>query len=585
VVRLEEIYVPDLGDFKDVPVIEVLIREGQEIQDEEPLVTLESDKATMDVPSPMAGKVNDLLVAVGDKVSRGDLIVVLEVETTAADKSPAPIPKPADHGTQQQQLDLNHVAPAPAANVAVELAPAPEGTTETTSAPVSVAPPPPPATSLSPEAASEPIEVTVPDIGDFQDVDVIEVIVAPGDRIQAEDPLITLESDKATMDVPAPISGTVVALRVNKGDKVSEGSPILAVQPSAAVAAVPDAPAQAPPAPAPPAPVTPATPEGPPARPVPPPTLPEPVEKMGMTKPHASPSVRRFARELGVDLQRVPGTGRKGRIVKQDVQAFVKQALAQPSPPATATPSGLALPEMPQIDFAKFGEITVQPMGRIKRLTATSLHRSWVHVPHVTHHDEADITELEDFRKQAKEEAIQRGVRLTMLAFIMKACVSTLKQYPSFNASLEIGGENLILKQYYHLGIAVDTEEGLVVPVIREVDQKGVLDLAKELGEVSERARDKKLTPNDLQGGTFTISSLGGIGGTAFTPIVNAPEVAILGVSRAQMKPVYKDDDFIPRLMLPLSLSYDHRVIDGAEAARFTAFLTRVLEDARRLLL
>jgi pyruvate dehydrogenase E2 component (dihydrolipoamide acetyltransferase) len=309
------------------------------------------------------------------------------------------------------------------------------------------------------------------------------------------------------------------------------------------------------------------------------------MKAAGATKPHASPSVRRFARELGVDLQRVSGTGRKGRIVKQDVQAFVQQALARPPSPATAATAGLALPEMPEIDYAKFGEITIQPLGRIKKLTATSLHRSWLHVPHVTHHDEADITELENFRKQAKEEATQRGVRLTMLAFIMKACVSTLKQYPSFNASLETGGENLILKQYYHLGIAVDTDEGLVVPVIRAVDQKGVLELAKELGEVSERARGKKLTPSDVQGGTFTISSLGGIGGTAFTPIVNAPEVAILGVSRAQMKPVFKDDDFIPRLMLPLSLSYDHRVIDGAEAARFTAFLTRVLEDARRLLL
>ncbi len=580
-VKLEEIYVPDLGDFKDVPVIEVLVREGQEIQGEEPLVTLESDKATLDVPSPMAGKVNDLMVAVGDKVSQGDLLLVLEVESTAAEKSPTPAPQPTDHGTQQQQLDLNHVASAITANTAVDLAPAPDGTTQPTSAPVSVATP---SSSLSPETAGEVIEVKVPDIGEFQDVEIIEVMVAPGDRIQAEDPLITLESDKATMDVPAPVAGTVVALRANRGDKVSAGSPILVVQPSEAVAAVADAPVQAPPAPSAPA-MPAAREEGRPDRPVPPPTLPEPVATTSATKPHASPSVRRFARELGVDLQRVSATGRKGRIVKQDVQAFVKQALAQPSSQTAAATPGLALPEMPEIDFAKFGEITVQPLGRIKKLTATSLHRSWLHVPHVTHHDEADITELENFRKQAKEEAIQRGVRLTMLAFIMKACVSALKQHPSFNASLQIGGENLILKRYYHLGIAVDTEEGLVVPVIRDVDQKGVLDLAKELGEVSERARNKKLTPNDLQGGTFTISSLGGIGGTAFTPIVNAPEVAILGVSRAQIKPVYKNDDFIPRLMLPLSLSYDHRVVDGAEAARFTAFLTRVLEDARRLLL
>ncbi len=573
-VRLEEIFVPDLGDFKDVPVIEVLVREGQEIQSEDPLITLESDKATMDVPSPVAGKVNDLLVAVGDKVSRGDLILVLEVESTAAPVEHEPVPEtPADEA-QQQQLELNHVtAAAPATGSGT--AAAPPSTTETA----------PPAR----QAAGEQVEVEVPDIGDFHDVEIIEIMVAPGDIIRAEDPLISLESDKATMDVPAPLSGTVTALRVAKGDRVSTGSPILMVAPVGAAAATPDAEPQAPPAPTPkPAAAAPPAAATPPARPAPapPPTLPPAVDTADAAKAHASPSVRRFARELGVDLGGVPGSGRKGRIVKQDVQAFVKQQLARPSAePASAAPAGFTLPEMPDIDFAKFGEVTVQPLGRIKKLTAASLHRSWLHVPHVTHHDEADITELESFRKQAKEDAERHGVRLTMLAFIMKACVSALKQFPSFNASLETGGENLILKRYYHLGIAVDTEEGLVVPVIRDVDLKGVLDLAKELGEVSERARDKKLTATDLQGGSFTISSLGGIGGTAFTPIVNAPEVAILGVSRAQMKPVFKDKDFVPRLMLPLSLSYDHRVIDGAEAARFSAFLTRVLEDARRLLL
>ncbi len=584
-VRLEEIYVPDLGDFKDVPVIEVLVREGQEIQGEEPLITLESDKATMDVPSPMAGKVNDLLVATGDKVSRGDLILVLEVETEAADKSPTVVPQTTGNEAQQQQLDLNHAASATAAVTGVDSAPAPATTTEPASVPVAATPR---LTPQSPETPGEAVEVKVPEIGDFQDVTIIEVMVAPGDRVQSEDPLITLESDKATMDVPAPMAGTVVAVLVNQGDQVSAGSPILTVHPSAAVAAAPDVSIQTPTAASAPISAAPAAQAGQPERPVPPPTLPEPVDTTGTSKTHASPSVRRFARELGVDLQRVPGTGRKGRIAKPDVQAFVKQVLAQPPSPAaakTAETPGLLLPEMPQIDFAKFGETTVQSLGRIKKLTATSLHRSWLHVPHVTHHDEADITELDNFRKQAQEEAEQRGIRLTMLAFIMKACVSALKQYPSFNASLENGGENLIIKRYFHLGIAVDTEEGLVVPVIRDVDQKGVLDLAKELEEVSERARQKKLSPNDLQGGTFTISSLGGIGGTAFTPIVNAPEVAILGVSRAQIKPVYIDDDFKPRLMLPLSLSYDHRVIDGAEAARFAAFLSRVLEDARRLLL
>jgi pyruvate dehydrogenase E2 component (dihydrolipoamide acetyltransferase) len=423
-------------------------------------------------------------------------------------------------------------------------------------------------------------EVTVPDIGDFHDVEIIEVMVGPGDRVQAEDPLITLESDKATMDVPSPLTGAVVEMRVRVGDKVSAGSPILVLQASGA-----EPPAERPPPRRPPAdedqqPV--AVPAA--GRPAPPPTLPPPVEKTGAGTPHASPGIRRFARELGVDLTRVRGSGPKDRIVKQDVQDYVKQALAQPAA-AGAPGAASVLPEMPEVDFAQFGEVEIQPLGRIKKLTATNLHRAWLHVPHVTQHDEADITELENFRKQAKDEAAQRGVRLTMLAFLMKASVSALREHPTFNASLEKGGENLVIKKYYHLGIAVDTEEGLVVPVVRDVDQKGVLDLARELGEISEKARTKKLTPGDLQGGTFTISSLGGIGGTAFTPIVNAPQVAILGVSRARIKPVYKNEEFVPRLMLPLSLSYDHRVVDGAEAARFTTFLTSVLEDARRLLL
>ena len=319
------------------------------------------------------------------------------------------------------------------------------------------------------------------------------------------------------------------------------------------------------------------------ARPTPPPTLPPPVERSGAARAHASPSVRAFARELGVDLTQVQGTGPKGRILQQDVQAFVKQRLSHPG--AAAPAAGYVLPAMPEIDFSKFGAIELQPLSRIKKIAGPHLHRSWVLLPHVTQHDEAAITELEAFRQEVKEDAKSRGVRLTLLAFLLKASVAALKAYPQVNASLDPGGENLILKKYYHIGVAVDTPDGLVVPVIRDVDKKGVYDLAAELGEVSARARDKALTPTDLQGGCFTISSLGGIGGTAFTPIINAPEVAILGVSRSRMQPVYRNGEFVPRLILPLSLSYDHRVIDGAQAARFTGFLGRVLTDVRRLLL
>ena len=446
-------------------------------------------------------------------------------------------------------------------------------------------------------------EVVVPDIGDFNDVDVIEVLVSPGDQIKAEDPLITLETDKATMDVPSPYAGVVKEVKIKVGDKVSQGVAVAlleadesvseaesAAQPQAAAnepeasavaegpaaeAPVPRAATSTPPAPA----AAPST----AARPTPPPTLPPPVERSGAARAHASPSVRAFARELGVDLTQVQGTGPKGRILQQDVQAFVKQRLSHPG--AAAPAAGYVLPAMPEIDFSKFGAIELQPLSRIKKIAGPHLHRSWVLLPHVTQHDEADITELEAFRQEVKEDAKSRGVRLTLLAFLLKASVAALKAYPQVNASLDPGGENLILKKYYHIGVAVDAPDGLVVPVIRDVDKKGVYDLAAELGEVSARARDKALTPTDLQGGCFTISSLGGIGGTAFTPIINAPEVAILGVSRSRMQPVYRNGEFVPRLILPLSLSYDHRVIDGAQAARFTGFLGRVLTDVRRLLL
>jgi pyruvate dehydrogenase E2 component (dihydrolipoamide acetyltransferase) len=434
---------------------------------------------------------------------------------------------------------------------------------------------------------SKTIEVKVPDIGDFKDIPIIEVLVQPGDAIEPEDPLVTLESDKATMEVPAPAAGVVKELKVKVGDRVSEGSLVLlldaldapkaAVAPAAATAAAPVAaplPAQS----AQPVPLAPAP--GSSARA---PLSPVAVDESAFALAHASPAVRRFARELGVDLGKVSGSGPKGRILKEDVEAYVKQALASPQAPAAG--AGLNLLPWPQVDFAKFGAIETLPLSRIQKLSGANLARNWVMIPHVTQHDEADVTELEAFRKAQAEAAKKHNVRLTLLAFLMKACVAALKAFPQFNASLAADGESLILKKYYHIGVAVDTPEGLVVPVLRDVDTKGVLQLARELAEVSARARDKKLAPADMQGGSFSISSLGGIGGTAFTPIVNAPEVAILGVSRSVTKPVYLNGQIVPRLILPLSLSYDHRVIDGAQGARFTAYLSALLADIRRLVL
>jgi pyruvate dehydrogenase E2 component (dihydrolipoamide acetyltransferase) len=445
-------------------------------------------------------------------------------------------------------------------------------------------------------------EVQVPDIGDFDQVAVTEVLVKPGDRIEVEAPLITLESDKATMDVPSPWAGTVKEVRLAAGAKVGKGAPILTLEvdeaaekPSPAPPApTPEQPAAPPPVPekAPsPGPPTPEQPPRaperappPPPQPRQPPQPPQPIDEAAFAKAYASPAVRRFARELGVDLGRLRGTGRAGRIVREDVQGFVKAAMSGGSGGAGAA-GGFALPEMPRIDFAKFGEIEERPLGRIKLLTAKNVHRSWLHVPHVTQHDEADITELEAFRKEHAEEAQAQGFKLTPLVFIMKACVAALRAHPEVNSSLSPSGDSLILKKYFHIGIAVDTPEGLVVPVVRDVDRKGIFDLARELAEVSARARGKKLKLDDLQGGCFTISSLGGIGGTAFTPIVNAPEVAILGVSKSRQRPVWSGSEFAPRLMLPLSLSYDHRVIDGAQAARFTTVLCETLADLRKILL
>jgi pyruvate dehydrogenase E2 component (dihydrolipoamide acetyltransferase) len=468
----------------------------------------------------------------------------------------------------------------------------------------------------------DPIEVVVPDIGDFKDIPVIEVLVHPGDAIDPEDPLVTLESDKATMDVPAPAGGIVKDVKVKVGDKVSKGSLVLTLDPGKPKAGPAPAGAEAEPSKAAAAPVAAAAsaqaerqtasateqksqaravetaqarerasaPQAeareaaptPPSAPPPAAALPD-VDETAFRLAHASPAVRRLARELGVDLGQVHGTGPKGRILKEDVQGFVKEALTRPQARGGA---GLDLPAWPQVDFARFGEVETVPLTRIQKISGPYLARNWVMIPHVTQHDEADITELEAFRKAQSEAAKKDGVHVTLLAFVMKACVAALKAFPQFNASLAPDGQSLVVKRYFHIGVAVDTPEGLVVPVVRDADSKGVLAIARELGEVSARAREKKLAPGDMQGGSFSISSLGGIGGTAFTPIINAPEVAILGLSRAVLRPVYRDGKKPqPRLMLPLSLSYDHRVIDGAQGARFVTFLSAVLGDIRRLVL
>jgi pyruvate dehydrogenase E2 component (dihydrolipoamide acetyltransferase) len=431
------------------------------------------------------------------------------------------------------------------------------------------------------------VEVKVPDIGDFKDIPVIEVLVKPGDSVGKEAPLITLESDKATMEVPAPTAGVVKELKVKVGDKVSEGSLVLMLE-SGGDGAAAKAAAQKPAA----APAPRAAPTPPPA-PAPQPAASRPapaaaqaaatMDEAGYASAHASPSVRRFARELGVDLGRVKGSGPQERVLREDIQNYVKGELSRPR--GAEGGIGLGLPPLPKVDFAKFGPVTTQPLSRIRKLSGANLHRNWVAIPHVTQNDEADITELEEFRKVQTEEAKKQGIRFTILCFLLKAVVVALRQHPEFNASLSHDGESLVLKQYFHVGVAVDTPNGLVVPVIRDVDKKGLMELAKELGEVSARMRGGKIAPADLQGGCFSISSLGGLGGGHFTPIINAPEVAILGVGKSVTRPVWNGKAFEPRMMLPISVSYDHRVIDGAQGARFIAFLSGVLSDIRRLVL
>jgi pyruvate dehydrogenase E2 component (dihydrolipoamide acetyltransferase) len=562
-----EVKVPDIGDFKDVPVIEVFVKPGDVVKAEDSLVTLESDKATMDVPAPVAGTVKELKVKVGDKVSEGTAILTLETAAAdAASAKPAPAPQAA--------------APAATASRPTSATAAPAAATETK-------PKEPTAAAPKPSAgAAGVVPVKVPDIGDFKDVPVIEVFVKPGDTVKPEDPLVTLESDKATMDVPAPSAGVVKELKVKVGDKVSEGSVILLLeaagttQPAPSGGAKTDAPAAAAATAPQTAAAAPAT-----ARPAAAPVA-APVDNEAFKIAHASPSVRAFARVLGVDLSKVKGSGPKERILQEDVQNYVKQVMSgAAAAPAAAPPGGAALGLLPwpQVDFAKFGPVESKPLSRIKKISGANLHRNWVMIPHVTNHEDADITDLEDFRVRLNKENEKSGIKVTMLAFLIKASVSALKKFPEFNASLD--GENLIYKKYFHIGFAADTPNGLVVPVIKNADQKGVLAIAKEMGELSAKAREGKLGPADMQGGCFSISSLGGIGGTYFTPIINAPEVAILGVCRSSTRPVWDGKQFVPRLILPLSLSWDHRVIDGAAAARFNSHLVALLGDMRRVML
>ncbi|HTS21322.1 MAG TPA: dihydrolipoyllysine-residue acetyltransferase [Casimicrobiaceae bacterium] len=558
-----EVKVPDIGDFKDVPIIEVFVKPGDAVKAEDSLVTLESDKATMDVPSPAAGTVNDMRVKLGDKVSEGSVILTLDsVAAGAAKPAAASAPAPPRQDSPPPSR------PAPAAGAG---SPAPSAAASSARS----APSAPPGLTL----------VKVPDIGDFKDVPIIEVFVKPGDAVKAEDPLVTLESDKATMDVPAPSAGVVKELRVKLGDKVSEGSVLLALEiPGATGPATAPSSDAAPPASA-PAP-RPAEPTSPARREAAPAAAPA-VDGEAFRGAHASPSVRAFARELGVDLSKVKGTGPKQRILHEDVQAYVKRALSGAAPAAAPAAGGsgaaLGLIPWPQVDFAKFGEIERKPLSRIKKISGANLHRNWVMIPHVTNCEDADITELEAFRVQLNKENEKSGVKLTMLAFLIRACVAALRKFPDFNASLD--GDSLVYKKYFHIGFAADTPNGLVVPVVKNADQKGVLAIAKEMGELSAKAREGKLGPADMQGGCFSISSLGGIGGTYFTPIINAPEVAILGVCRSVTRPVWDGKAFAPRLILPLSLSYDHRVIDGAAAARFNSFLAGLLGDMRRAVL
>ncbi|CAD7725483.1 hypothetical protein LMG31884_38400 [Xanthomonas hydrangeae] len=590
--EIKEALVPDIGDYSDVPVIEVLVSVGDTVSKDQSLVTLESDKATMEVPSSVSGVVKEIKVKVGDSLSQGALVALIEVADAGAETAAAPAPA---------------AAPAAPAKAAPAAAPAPAAKAE----------------PAAPAASSEGglIEALVPDIGDYTDIPVIEVLVAVGDTVAKDQSLVTLESDKATMEVPSSAAGVVKELKVKVGDTLSQGNVVAIIAASdggagaaqspakpatdtaetagkvepVAVSAVPDKlaqreiaqvqgarsseasqPAQG----------------GQPSagNPSSPPVTFDADSVLPSKVAYASPVVRVFARELGVDLNQLKGSEKGGRITREDVQRFVKAALRGGAAAAAgAAPAGggngLNLLAWPKVDFSKFGETETQPLSRIKKISGANLARNWAMIPHVTQFESADITDLEALRVALNKENEKAGIKLTMLAFLVKASAAALKNFPEFNASLDAAGENLTLKKYINIGFAADTPNGLVVPVIRDVDKKGVLQIAQESGELAKKARDGKLGPADMSGGCFSISSLGGIGGTAFTPIINAPEVAILGVSKSAMQPVWNGKEFAPKLMLPLSLSYDHRVIDGALAARFTTYLSQVLADMRRVLL
>jgi len=509
---LKEVLVPDIGSYKNVEIIDISVAVGDNIEKESTLITLETEKAALEVPCPVSGTIKELRVKIGDKVSEGDLILVLVVEETETQQKPE---AKAEH---------------------------------------------------QPNLKKELRKIVVPDIGAYKNVEIIDVAVAVGEKIEKESALITLETEKAALEVPCPVAGTIKELWVKIGDKVSEGDLILILETVEEAFETQKE-------------ITPAKKTE---------TKPE-IKPAAALEPnhsgvvHAGPSARRFARELGVDLARVKGTGRQGRIVKVDIQAYVKAIMLREQ--SGGQNSNFTVLPWPETDFTKFGTVSRKPLSRIKKLSGSYLHRNWVMVPHVTQFDEADMTELEAFRKEQQGAATQQGVKLTPLVFMMKAVVAALKEFPNFNASFDPKASELILKEYYHLGIAVDTPGGLMVPVVRNVDQKGVFQLAKELAEISLKAREGRLLGEDMQGSSFSISSLGGIGGTAFTPIINVPDVAILGVSKAQIKPHFEEGSFKPRLKLPLSLSYDHRVIDGAEGARFITFLAKKIAEIRLLLL
>lgn len=560
--KIEKITVPDIGGAEDVEVIEISVAPGDTVNVDDPLVTLEGDKASMDVPSPQSGVVESIIVKVGDKISEGGAILTLQVGGEA---------------------DTDAGSEASSASEASEKSAADEEKDETKDEAKDEAKDTDDSESTDTKAATSNIqEVHVPDIGDAAEVDVIDVMVKAGDDVNEEDSIITLEGDKATMDVPAPFSGKVVEVKISAGDKASEGTLILTMETTASASSTQSgskASAQKTASPSTSATSTSKTASSSASRSTSGMGF-EEVDLSASPDTHAGPSARRLARELDINLSQIKGTGAKGRISKDDVKNFVKQRMN------SGGGAGLALPAAPKVDFSKFGEVETLELSKIQKFSGSNLHRNWVSIPHVTQFDEADITDMEAFRQEQKGEAQKLGFKLTPLVFIMKAVVAAMKQYPKFNSSLDASGEHLIMKKYFNVGVAVDTPNGLVVPVLRNVDDKGLFDLAKELGEISVKARDVGLGLKEMQGGCFTISSLGGIGGTAFTPIINAPEVAILGVSRSQMKMVHQGKgEFAPRLMLPLSLSYDHRVIDGADAARFIVAVSAHLADMRKELL